>query len=291
MRVTLGSLTLNFLRNLNAGLERLAELQQRLATGKRMQRPSDDPTNLPPVLVMRDALRAAEQYGRNAQDTATLLGAGQQALLDATGVLQRVRELALQASNGTLSASDLQTVRAEVSNLLDELVALGNTQVAGRYLFAGTATTTAPFVRTGDAVAYVGNSGALLREVDRGVVLAASVPGDAALGATFAAVTDVLTALASGDPAAVRAELPNLDSALDVLLQAQADLGARANRVDVLQQRWSEFAVQMRGLLSVREDADMAEVVMELRLRENTYQAALAAGARLLQPSLVDFLR
>jgi flagellar hook-associated protein 3 FlgL len=82
-----------------------------------------------------------------------------------------------------------------------------------------------------------------------------------------------------------------LDSALDVLLQAQADLGARANRVDVLQQRWSEFAVQMRGLLSVREDADMAEVVMELRLRENTYQAALAAGARLLQPSLVDFLR
>ncbi len=291
MRVTLGSLTLNFLRNLNAGLQRLSDLQQRLATGKRMQRPSDDPTNLPPVLVMRDALRAAEQYERNAQDTATLLGVGQQALLDATAVLQRIRELALQASNGTLTPSDLQTVRVEVSNLLDELVALGNSQVAGRYLFAGTATTTAPFVRSGDAVAYLGNSGALLREVDRGVVLDASLPGDAALGATFAAVTDLLQALASGDPGAVQAELPHLDTALDALLQAQADLGARANRVEVLQQRWSEFAVQMRELLSVREDADMAEVVMALRLQENTYQAALAAGARLLQPSLVDFLR
>lgn len=291
MRVTLGSLTLNFLRNLNAGLQRLSDLQQRLATGRRMQRPSDDPTNLPPVLVMRDALRAAEQYERNAQDTATLLGVGQQALLDATAVLQRIRELALQASNGTLTPSDLQTVRVEVSNLLDELVALGNSQVAGRYLFAGTATTTAPFVRSGDAVAYLGNSGALLREVDRGVVLDASLPGDAALGATFAAVTDLLQALASGDPGAVQAELPHLDTALDALLQAQADLGARANRVEVLQQRWSEFAVQMRELLSVREDADMAEVVMALRLQENTYQAALAAGARLLQPSLVDFLR
>ncbi len=291
MRVTFGSLALNLLRNLNMGLERLAELQQHLATGKRMQRPSDDPTNLPPVLVIRDALRAAEQYGRNAQDTATLLGTGQQALLDATGVVQRVRELTLQASSGILSTSDLQTIRAEVSNLLDELVALGNSQVAGRYLFAGTATATAPFVRRGDTVVYQGNSGGLVREVDRGVVLEGSIPGDRALGASFAAVTDVLAALALGDHAAVRAKLPGLDVALDALLQAQADLGARANRVEVLRQRWSEFAVQMRELLSLREDADIVEVVMGLRLRENTYQAALAAGARLLQPSLVDFLR
>ncbi|MCL6498595.1 MAG: flagellar hook-associated protein FlgL [Firmicutes bacterium] len=288
MRVTLGSLALNFLRNLNAGLERLSRLQEQLATGKRMHRPSDDPPNLSPVLVMRDAVNAVQQYGRNLQDTKTLLDAGQRALQDAVQVLQRLRELAVQGANGTLSASDMQALAREAEALQGELVALGNTQVAGKYIFGGTRTTAAPFASDGT---YLGNAGRVSREVDRGIVLEATVPGDVAFSGAISAAQALEAALESADHDGVRASLAQLDAALDGLLTAQAELGARASRAETVQARLGEFEVQLRELLSVREDADIAEVVMNLRLQENAYQAALAAGARLIQPSLVDFLR
>lgn len=288
MRVTLTGLTLNLLRNLNAGLERLGRLQEQLATGKRMHRPSDDPPNLPPVLVMRDAVNAVGQYKRNLQDTKTLLDAGQRALQDAVQVVQRLRELAVQGANGTLSASDMQALAEEVEALRGELVALGNTQVAGKHIFAGTATTSAPFDASGN---YTGNTTPLVREVDRGITVEATVPGAQAFSQVFPAAQALEDALQSGDHEAVRATLAGLDAALDQLLSAQAELGARASRVETVQARLDEFEVQLRELLSVREDADIAEVVMNLRLQESVYQAALAAGARLIQPSLVDFLR
>ncbi len=288
MRVTLGSLTLNFLRNLHAGLERLSRLQEQLATGKRVHRPSDDPPNLPAVLVMRDAVNAVQQYARNLQDTKTLLDSGQRALQDATQVVHRLRELAVQGANGTLQASDMQALAREVEALRGELVALGNTQVAGKYVFAGTLTTRPPFDGEGT---YLGNSGSLVREVDRGIVLEANVPGDVAFGEALDASEQLAAALYSADHAAVRDTLSALDTALDRLLSAEAELGARANRVETIQARMGEFEVQLRELLSVREDADVAELVMQLRLQENVYQAALAVGARLVQPSLVDFLR
>ncbi len=288
MRVTLGSLTLNLLRNLDAGLERLSRLQEQLATGKRVHRPSDDPPNLPALLVMRDAVNAAQQYARNLEDTRTLLDAGQRALQDAVQVLHRLRELAVQGANGTLSASDMQALALEVRELRGELVALGNTQVAGKYVFGGTHTTDPPFDPDG---AYRGNAGGLEREVDRGITVVANVPGDAAFGPALAAAQRLHDALQSGDHGAVQDTLGDLDQALDALLASQAELGARASRLETIQARLSEFEVQLRALLSVREDADIAEVVMSLRLQENVYQAALAAGARLIQPSLVDFLR
>ncbi len=288
MRVTLTSLTLNFLRNLNADLERLLKLQERLATGKRMHRPSDDPANLPAVLVMRDALNAVQQYGRNLQDTKTLLDAGQRALQDAVQVLHRLRELAVQGANGTLSAPDMQALAREVEALRGELVALGNTQVAGKYIFGGTRTTSAPFLPDGT---YLGNSTRVVREVDRGVAIEATIPGDLAFSQAFSASQALQTALESGDHDAVRATLSGLDGALDQLLGALAELGARANRVEVIQARMGDFEVQLRELLSVREDVDIAEVVVRLQTEENVYRAALAVGARLLQPSLVDFLR
>ncbi len=288
MRVTLGSLTLNFLRNLHAGLERLSRLQEQLATGKRVHRPSDDPPNLPAVLVMRDAVNAVQQYARNLQDTRTLLDAGQRALQDAVQVVHRLRELAVQGANGTLQASDMQALAREVEALRGELVALGNTQVAGKYVFAGTLTDRPPFADDGT---YRGNSVSLVREVDRGIVLEANVPGDVAFRGALDASEQLAGALQSGDHAAVRDTLSALDVALDRLLSAQADLGARASRVETIQARMGEFEVQLRELVSVREDADVAELVMQLRLQENVYQAALAVGARLVQPSLVDFLR
>lgn len=295
MRVTPGALTLTFLRNLNAGLQRLSGLQNTLASGKRIRAPSDDPTVLPAVLFLRDALAASAQYARNLDDTASLQRSGERSISDAVQMAQEVRALAIQAANGTTSEADLRSIRAQVVALLDELVALGNTNVGGRYLFAGTRTRNAAFVREGDTVTYQGNDGALVREVDAGIELAVSVPGAGVFIADgngiFPSIERLLTALDAADRDAIRGEIVGLDRAMDFLLAAQAGLGARSARVDLIRERLADLDVHLSELLSAREDADIPKTVMELSMQENAYESALAAGARLLQPTLLEFLR
>ncbi|MBI4280109.1 MAG: flagellar hook-associated protein FlgL [Armatimonadetes bacterium] len=295
MRVTLGGLSLNFLNNLNANLQRLSDLQDILATGKRMRTPSDDPTSLPSVLLLKDALTASTQYARNLDDTQTLLRAGEKALAGAGQLTQSIRTRAVEAANDTLSSNDLAAIRTQVDEMLNELVTLGNSAVAGRYLFAGTHTNEVPFVRAGNAVTYQGNSTAISREVEAGITLEATVPGDEAFvngtAGIFPAVERLLDAMDAGDRSAIRAEIDGLDNALDTLLTAQATLGARSARVEVMQARLADLELNLTTLISNREDADLPKTIMELRTQENVYESALAAGARLLQPTLLEFLR
>lgn len=295
MRVTPGGLALTFLRNLNAGMQRLSELQNTLATGKRIRDPSDDPTALPSVLFLRDALAASAQYARNLNDTASLQRSGERSISDALQIAREIRALAIQAATGTTSDDDLRSIRVQVDALLDEIVALSNANVGGRYLFAGTRTQSAPFVRTGDAVTYQGNDGALVREVDAGIEMAASIPGSEAFVAggegIFPSIERLLAALAAADRDAIRGEISGLDRAMDLLLAAQASLGARSARVDLILDRLADLDAHLTGLLSTREDADIPKTIIELSTQENVYKSALAAGARMLQPTLLEFLR
>jgi flagellar hook-associated protein 3 FlgL len=290
-------MSLSFLRNVNAGLSKLQRLQDTLTSGKSVSRPSHDPTSLPGILGVRDALRASRQYKRNLDETEALLRTGELAISDAVGATQRLRQLAIQAASDTLSDGDLAFLQEEASQLLDHLVALGNTQVAGRYIFGGTETTTPPFARTGARVDYGGNVDALAREVDRGVVMRPSIPGSTAFGSgsagpgVFPAAERFLNALAGGDRAAVRVEIDGLAAALDTLSTTSTTFGALAARVDLIRNRIEDNDVALAKVLSTREDADITKTIVDLRTQEQAYQAALAAGARMIQPSLLHFLQ
>jgi len=292
MRVTNRMLTLGFLRNLGITTTRLQELQDQLATGKRIRRPSDDPTSLPKVLFLRDALKQLEVYQANISDSKNLLALAEKAISSAVEVVQEIRQDAVAGANGTLAQDSLNALADKTDALLNQLITIANRSYEGRYLFGGFRTLTPPFVRTGSVVTYQGDLGTLTREIDRGAVIDVSIPGSLVFSNLFDTVLGLIDDLRAGNIQNISStRIQQIDQALENLLSYQAQLGARWARTENTEQRLMDFRVHLQDLLSQSEDVDIAEVIVNIQAEENVYRAALAAGARLIQPTLLDFLR
>lgn len=299
MRVTTGMLIDGVLRDLRVTWSRLANYEQQLASAKRILKPSDDPVGTVRSLGLRSELSRLHRYLDNVEDGRDWVEITDTALAQAADILQRTRELAVTTA-GTAPPSTLQAVEAEVTQLFQQLAEVGNTAYGGRYVFAGHLTATPPFAVALDPstdaweFAYQGDGGTISREVGPGVRLPVNRPGDQALGVAFAAVRDYLNALRAarreGTPVPQQV-LADLDAALDQLLEERARVGADGHRLELARSRLQDSIYQVTSLLSETEDADMAEVIVRLTSTEAAYRAALEAGARIIQPSLLDFLR
>lgn len=185
MRITQGMLYSRALGDVQSGLLRYSKLQQQVASGKRISRPSDDPAASLRVLPLRNDLRNLERLSSNVALARETLNTGAASLEDASSLMQRVRELNTQAANGTISAEDRSSIAAEVDQLLNQLVSIGNSRRGDRYLFGGTASSDAPFELVdgpgGTRVVYHGNHDSLEVEVAPGVSTALNIPGDGLL--------------------------------------------------------------------------------------------------------------
>lgn len=296
MRVTTGMLIDSVLADLRSTWLRLARYERELSSGKRLLAPSDDPVGVVRSLGLRSEINRINRYLANADDASSWLDMTDAALGQAGDTLQRVRELAV-ATLGTVPRSTLEAARAEVAQLLEHLVAIGNTRYGDRYIFAGQRTLTAPFAidfTQADPVVYGGDDRAILREVGPGITIQVNKPGDGAMEQAMEATLYFLSRLDSaiagggGVPADVLGEL---DAALDAVLKERAQVGADAHRVEATRSRLQDSLYQVTSLLSETEDADMAEVIVRLTSTEAAYRAALDAGARIIQPTLLDFLR
>jgi flagellar hook-associated protein 3 FlgL len=165
----------------NAMLDQQAQVahtQLEVATGKRILSPSDDPAGASRALDLTHASAANAQYQRNIDSVDSRLGNEDQTLSSVTDVLQRVRTLALEGANGTLSDGDRKNLATEVRQRLAQLVQLANTKDAnGEYIFAGNATRTQPFVQGASGVAYVGDQGQRAIAIAPGQTVATGDPG------------------------------------------------------------------------------------------------------------------
>lgn len=181
-RITQGMLYSRALINVQNGLSRYSQLQQQVASGKRISKLSDDPAAALRILPLRNDIRNLAQLGDNVALARETLNTGAASLEDASALMQRVRELTTQAANGTMSSSDRSSVGAEIEQLLSQLVSIGNSRRGDRYLFGGTASGTPPFAlqdgEGGARVTYQGNHETLDVEVAPGVSTALNVPGD-----------------------------------------------------------------------------------------------------------------
>lgn len=291
MRVTHGMLVDTLLKNLSGNLARMEQVYQQITSARRISRPSDDPVGTATVLRLSSASQEIEQYLANVEQARTWLDLTDQALTTIGQSLQRVRELVVQAANDTLSADDRQAIWAELTALQEQIATTGNYAHAGQYLFAGSATQTEPFDLSTDPPTYQGNNDQLLRLIDRGVTVDINVPGSVAIVPVLQAVKQARDAVASNDPNAIRATLATIDAAHTQLLAAQASVGARVNRLEAQRDRLLDAHTSTLRLLSEAGDTDMAEAVTQFSKEELTYRAALQAGARAIQPTLLDFLR
>lgn len=308
MRITNRMLGQNVVNNINRNLEYMYRVQEQMSTGKRVNRPSDDPIVVARVLAFKTSIAANDQYKKNMEDAKGWIDASESALGMATDVLQRARELAVYGANGTMPEESMQALGEEVEQLLDEMVQVANTSYGGRYLFGGTYTTDTPFVRESDPanpdfpVKYNGNTGEQNWEIAPGVVIPVNENGskvfmeavdDGAGGklSLFELLSDLSGALKSGDYGQVEASLGKFDQAVDHLLNIRAALGAKSNRMEMAMSRLDDTQIGLTTTMSKLEDVDLAETVMNYKNRENVYRASLATGAMVLQPSLIDYLR
>nr|WP_256201019.1 flagellar hook-associated protein FlgL [Thermoanaerobacter thermocopriae] len=267
-----------------------------LSTGKKISRPSDDPVAVATSLRIRTDMARNDAYTKNADEVQSWLNITDTALGQLGDLLQRTRELAVEGANGTLTQADMQKIAEEIKQLKAQMIQVGNTQYNGRYIFAGFRTDKAPFSETANG--YSGDDNFIEFEIGPGGnKIAVNVPGsrlfDVVGGASrlLQMMDDLKSALENGDHQAVSNLIADVDRQLENVLAVRAEVGAKSNRVDLIKNRLQDDNYNFTVLLSKNEDADLAQVITNLKMDENVYRASLAAGARIMQPSLIDFLR
>lgn len=291
-RVTQSMLSRTLLADLADVQGRLARSRAKLSSGKELTRPSDDPFQVARALQYRSELAATRQYQRSIAEADSWQTVTDTALGSMGDALLRARELVVQAANGTLTADARRQIGAEIASLTDRVKGDANARYAGRYVFSGTATLTAPYSTSDDV--YHGDAATIQREIGPGVQLGVNVVGSAVVGdassGVIKALRDIEAHLTANDQAALSADLTALDTAHETVITARTDVGARANRLEAATRRLQELEEATTSLLSETEDADMARTLVDVSTQQAVYESALRAGASIVQSSLLDFL-
>ena len=296
-RVTQRTLNDKVSRNLQRNVSSLGRIQDQLSSGKQISKPSDSPTGTVSALELRADIRRADQYRRNADDGQGWLGTADSTLTQALDSVRRIRELALQGANSSTSPTDRAAMAAEVTQLRDGLLQMANTTYLNQPIFGGTATATQPFDAAGN---YVGDTGTINRTVGTNMSVQVNLPGSSVFGSGATGLFGVIDTIVSDltnnptaltDPTAAPNDVGNLDSAFLNLQNSLAVVGARYNQIEALGTKADDAKLDATNRLSEVESIDLPHTIMELQLQQVAYQASLGAAARVLQPSLVDFLK
>ena len=288
-------------QNASARLERT---RQKLASGREIGRPSDDPVGTQRALTLRAELEARRQYQRNVDDALAWADAADVALDKMGSAVHRARELVIQGASDTSSPSSRNAIALEIDQLIEAVKQEANATHAGRYVFSGTDTTTRPY-SAGPVDTYAGNAATIAREIGPGVSIRVNTVAWDVLGSGQNAggpgvgddklldvLRDIADDLRAGNGPALRGtDLSRLDANLDEISRQRATVGATANRLQIAGSRLAELEESAHRLLSETEDADMAKAVVDFSMQQSVYQAALKSGANIVQASLLDFLR
>ncbi len=304
-RITTSMVQRNVLADLNSITERLTRTQLKSASGKEISRPSDDPFNASRAMALRQGLEGTRQYQRNVQDAMGWQDATEQGLARITDAAQRARDLLVLGGTDTAGRTSRDAIAAELEQLIAGVKQNANSTYRGSFIFAGSQTSTTPYTTAGDD--YNGDDAGfdpavpgIVREIGPGVTMTINLVGHQALGRGQSAgddgllhvMRDAIDHLRSGDGASLRGtDLSRLDANLESLLGLRAANGARTNRLEAALSRLQEVEESTVRQLSETEDADIAETLIELNSQTAAYQAALRAGASIVQSSLMDFLR
>lgn len=288
MRVTNSMMINTVLRDLNNNLSKMTKSQEQLSSGRRINRPSDDPVGIVSALRLRTSLTELDQYKSNAEDASSWLETTDKALDESGTILQRIRELAVSAANDHLTQTERDAIYKEVDQLKQHLIQVGNTTYAGKYIFAGTDTLDPPFDNGGF---YLGDAGVFNYEIAIGVNIPINIDGQTVFDDAFNAIDQFMVDLTNADTMSISGDIGLLDLAINNQLEIRADIGAKVNRLELAVNRMDAEKVNLTGLLSKTEDVDMAELITRLKMQESVYNSSLSAGARMVQPTLMDFLR
>lgn len=298
IRTTNNQTAVHVLDDLQRVSAQLQATQRKLSTGREISQVEDDPVGAGRAMFLRSQVSDVQQYQKNINEALGFQDASESSMASVQDIMKRAKELVIQAGNGTLDQTGLNNIAAEIKQLIEAARQSMNGTYAGRYVFSGTATLTPPFPSPG--LTYAGDANTMQRVIGQGEQVdlnlrgweAFSVPPTAAGQNVLQLLDKVATDLQAGNRAALGGpDLQGVDAMLDQLSASRAQVGARVNRLETQQTRLKDLELNVEDLLSKTEDADMAKAMVDFSMQQSIYQSALQSGARVLQPSLLDFLR
>lgn len=299
MRITDRMLQNNLISNLTAASERLYEAENIVLTQKRVNKPSDNPVDALSAMKIQTRLSEIKQYQRNISRAQSTLEGSETAVDELVDIFQRLNTLAVQGASDSYAANDKNSIAEEVNQLLEEVVNIANTRSESVYLFGGTNNDLQPYqvIRddNGDIIQVTtnGTNGDTNTLIGENITIKTNVNGEDLfekgnnLFATIIKVRDDLLADLTGG---LSEDLNSINNASEQILEVQSMIGARLNRVNSAESRAENDVISFTELLSDTVDVDASEAIMDYQMELLTLQASLQAGARLLQPKLIDFL-
>jgi flagellin-like hook-associated protein FlgL len=293
VRITQRAVALTSLQGLNRNLDAVGRLQQQLTSGRLINAPSDSPTGTNKAMQTRAEQAAVAQQGRNISDAKGWLEQADSSLREMLDTTRRVRDLTVQGLNtGAGSDTSRQALATEVASLRDGLLSLANTAVQGRPIFGGVNPGAKAYNSDGTWAGLAGP--AVTRRLSEGETVRVDLTGPEAFGPDGTNLFDVvgrITTNLTADPAALEADLTALDGAIQRMSTSVADIGSRAARVERAEQLNFDRTLGLRSRLAETENVDLPETIMRLQMQQVGYEAALAATAKAISPTLLDYLR
>ncbi len=298
IRVADSTSSTDFTSRINTQRSRLSVLQERLATGKRINRPSDDPSGAEIVLNLRTSQAAIEQFQRNAQAASQKLTAADDTLSGYENILERVRTLVAQGLSDTGTQPSRNAAAIEIESLRSRILSVANAKNGDEYVFGGTRQNVPPFDPATAVPANTPTSAQFVQVEPGANAIASGVTAETVFGDStstiFADLTNAVNALrGTGNPAADRTTLENTMSRLsvygDLVNTAHATIGANMNAADIVIDNLTTNFLSLNERASAIENADFAETAVGLADAERALEATLQVAAR-GRRSLFDFL-
>ncbi|MDD3293327.1 MAG: flagellar hook-associated protein FlgL [Geobacteraceae bacterium] len=296
MRVTPGMTANNAMYNLQKGRTILGRLQEQVASGMVINRPSDDPITTRQLLELENKLEEGEQYLSNITKANLWLKMTNTALGGVADVVNQARKLAGTITSGSSDSTVRENAVSQLTELKKQLVDMGNTQFGDQYLFSGFKTDTPPFSNTDNL--YHGSGDAIAVEIDRSSISAINITGDSLLMGTgsygsvhvLQTFDDLISAIQANNPANIRDAALKLDNSIPQISNAISDVSSRLNRLENAKTMISSDKATIQGIISDTQSVDMIEAATKLTLRQTAFEAALSATAKISQLSLLDYM-
>lgn len=300
-RITQESLNRTTLSNINLNYKKIQAIQEKLSSGKQINRPSDDPSGTRKVLGLRAEELQVQQFLDNTETAKEQINYTSNTLESLEELFSKIKNLAIQAGNDTLGQSDRNIIANELDELLESVLQNANTDNNGRYIFSGTKTLTSAFTATRDSngnitsVSYNGNNEEIKYQIGPNTFIQVNLPGgklfqDNKAFSTLISLRDALKA-STFDSAAFSSLRNTFDTAKNALSTEITKFGAKANRLEMTTNSLENSQTALKELISYTEDADVASLVVNLQHQENVLQSSLKTGAMVIQQTLLDFLR
>ncbi len=310
MRITNNMMMNSFMTNLNYNMNVMSKYQNQLSSNKRINKLSDDPIGIMSTLDAKAKLRKLDMHGNTIGDAQSWLKQTETSLREMNEMLVKAYENTVTASNGSMSADDKEATAEIVEQIRQHLVQLGNSTYGGRFIFGGYNTTSEPFTYdasgnllyngTNLVTATTTEASALQAQTIQystgiNVITTVSVNGVDIMGTGENNLNKILSDLVSAlrsdaGSSTISSFINKLQNKQQDTLSLLADVGGRINRLDMMEASNADNEINYTEILSKVEDIDQAEVTMQFKMAEAIYRSALAVGARVISPTLLDFM-